>query len=69
MPLPRKRETRHLPVLLGPVLEALDLRPGNTIVDCTVGLGGHACEILRDIVPGGRLIGIDFDPANLALGA
>lgn len=62
-----KRETRHLPVLLEPVLEALAPRPGQTIVDCTVGLGGHSAALLSRISPAGRLIGIDFDPANIAI--
>jgi 16S rRNA (cytosine1402-N4)-methyltransferase len=62
-----KRETRHLPVLMQPVLVALSPKPGDIIVDCTVGLGGHSAELLSQIQPGGRLIGIDFDPANLAL--
>lgn len=60
-----RRETRHVPVLMDAVLTAIDPRPGQTIVDCTVGLGGHAAELLKRIGPGGRLIGIDFDPANL----
>ncbi len=47
------------------VLDALRPRPGKIIVDCTVGLGGHSAELLRRIMPGGRLIGIDLDPANL----
>lgn len=62
-----RRETRHISVLLEPVLRAVAPRPGQVIVDCTTGLGGHAAELLRRITPGGRLIGIDFDPANLAL--
>jgi 16S rRNA (cytosine1402-N4)-methyltransferase len=62
-----KRETRHLPVLMDPVLRALLPRPGDTIVDCTLGLGGHSAELLQRITPGGRLIGIDFDPVNITL--
>ena len=62
-----KRHTRHIPVLLDPVLQALAPRPGHVVVDCTVGLGGHAAVLLERIGPGGRLIGIDFDPANLAI--
>jgi 16S rRNA (cytosine1402-N4)-methyltransferase len=54
-------------VLLEAMLEALQLRPGQVVVDCTVGLGGHAAAILQQIGPSGRLIGIDFDPANLAI--
>jgi 16S rRNA (cytosine1402-N4)-methyltransferase len=61
----RKRDVRHVPVLLPQVLESLDPRSGQTIVDCTTGLGGHSGEILRRIGPTGRLICIDFDPANL----
>jgi 16S rRNA (cytosine1402-N4)-methyltransferase len=38
-----------------------------TVVDCTVGLGGHSAALLERISPGGQLIGIDFDPSNLAL--
>jgi 16S rRNA (cytosine1402-N4)-methyltransferase len=62
-----KREVRHLPVLLTPVLEVLKPRPGQVIVDCTLGLGGHSAAILQHISPGGRLIGIDFDPRNVEL--
>src|ERR1035437_2462082 len=66
-----KRETRHIPVLLGPVIAALTPKPGDVMVDCTLGLGGHAAELLKRIrggpAPGGELIGIDFDPRNIAV--
>ena len=61
------RRTSHIPVLLGPLLEVLDLRPGQAVVDCTLGLGGHSAALLERVSPGGRLIGIDLDPANIAL--
>jgi 16S rRNA (cytosine1402-N4)-methyltransferase len=61
------KESKHIPVLLDEVLAALDPRPGQTIVDCTLGLGGHSSAILERIGPTGRLIAIDFDPANIAL--
>lgn len=61
-----KRPTLHVPVLLDHVLRVLNPRPGQVIVDCTLGLGGHAAAILERIRPEGRLIGIDFDPANIA---
>ncbi|MFH1753119.1 MAG: 16S rRNA (cytosine(1402)-N(4))-methyltransferase RsmH [Candidatus Omnitrophota bacterium] len=51
----------HHPVLLQEVLEHLNLAPGKNIVDCTVGLGGHAKAILQRIAPHGKLIGIDKD--------
>ena len=56
---------RHVPVLLAEVIDALDPRAGQTVVDCTVGLGGHSVELLRRVQPGGRLIGLDFDAANI----
>lgn len=56
----------HIPVLLHEVLDQLDLRPGLTVVDGTVGAGGHSSKILPRIHPGGRLIGLDRDPMMLA---
>ncbi|HEX8875743.1 MAG TPA: 16S rRNA (cytosine(1402)-N(4))-methyltransferase RsmH [Phycisphaerales bacterium] len=61
-----KPDPRHIPVLLRRVLEVLDPKPGQTIVDCTLGLGGHASAILERLKPDGRLIGLDLDPENLA---
>lgn len=43
----------------------LGLSPGGTYIDATVGLGGHAEEILRHVGPQGRLLGIDRDPEAL----
>ena len=62
-----QREIQHVPVLMEQVLAALAPAAGQVMVDCTTGLGGHAAELLARLSPGGRLIGIDFDPANLAL--
>jgi 16S rRNA (cytosine1402-N4)-methyltransferase len=62
-----KREVRHVPVLLDEVLDALEPRRGQTIVDCTLGLGGHSAAILERVKPEGRLIAIDFDPSNIEL--
>ncbi len=61
----KKRAASHVPVLLERVLEVIAPRPGQVIVDCTLGLGGHSAALLGRIQPGGRLIGIDFDPANI----
>jgi len=55
----------HVPVMVGEVLEALDPKAGDTVVDCTLGYGGHAAEILRRVLPGGRLLGLDADPLEL----
>ncbi|HEX4521159.1 MAG TPA: 16S rRNA (cytosine(1402)-N(4))-methyltransferase RsmH [Gaiellaceae bacterium] len=55
-------ETDHVPVLADEVLNALAPRPGQTIVDCTFGSGGHS-ELLAGRLRGeGKLIAIDRDP-------
>jgi 16S rRNA (cytosine1402-N4)-methyltransferase len=61
------RETRHIPVLLDDALRVLAPGPGKIIVDCTLGLGGHAAALLAHVRSGGKVIGIDFDPANIAI--
>ncbi|MEI6055901.1 MAG: 16S rRNA (cytosine(1402)-N(4))-methyltransferase RsmH [Lentisphaerota bacterium] len=55
----------HRPILVKEVLEALSPKPGMIGLDATLGFGGHAQELLKLIVPGGRLIGIDVDPLEL----
>ena len=55
----------HIPVLLDAALEALKSCPGDTVVDCTAGRGGHASKIARAIQPEGRLIFFDLDGTNL----
>jgi 16S rRNA (cytosine1402-N4)-methyltransferase len=62
MPYPQ-----HTPVMVYEVLHYLAPQPGARIVDATVGLGGHAVAILDRIGPSGNLIGIDRDPAALAI--
>lgn len=59
-------EVRHVPVLPAEVLQVLALMPGQTVVDATLGVGGHARLVLERLQPDGRLIGIDRDPAMLA---
>ncbi len=49
----------HVPVLLGPVLAALAVRPGARVVDGTFGAGGYSRAILE---AGGRVVAIDRDP-------
>lgn len=44
------------------ILEALALNPGSVVIDCTLGYGGHTEAILPEILPDGRLIGLDVDP-------
>jgi 16S rRNA (cytosine1402-N4)-methyltransferase len=53
--------SRHVPVLLKEAIDLLRVRPGGTYVDCTLGLGGHAEAIIRELGPSGRLLGFDRD--------
>lgn len=55
----------HVPVLVAEVLEALAPVPGDVGVDATLGWGGHAAELLKRILPGGRLLAMDVDPVEL----
>ena len=55
-------ETDHVPVLADEVLAALDPRPGETVIDCTFGAGGHSALLLARLRGEGKLIAIDRDP-------
>jgi 16S rRNA (cytosine1402-N4)-methyltransferase len=52
--------------MLAEVLRFLRPAPGEVALDCTLGGGGHAEGILRCLQPGGRLVGLDVDPLELA---
>ncbi|MBI4711889.1 MAG: 16S rRNA (cytosine(1402)-N(4))-methyltransferase RsmH [Planctomycetes bacterium] len=51
----------HQPVLLNEVVRYLRPQKGDIVVDATIGFGGHSRELMTQIQPGGRLIGIDLD--------
>jgi 16S rRNA (cytosine1402-N4)-methyltransferase len=55
----------HRPIMVAEILAVLAPQPGETVVDCTLGYGGHAAEILAKILPGGKLLGLDQDPVEL----
>src|ERR1700722_16187507 len=61
------RSERHVPVLLQDAIQFLNVREGSVIVDCTLGLAGHAAEIARRLGPQGRLICFDRDSEALEL--
>jgi 16S rRNA (cytosine1402-N4)-methyltransferase len=58
---------RHVPVLLQDAIRYLNVRPGGTYVDATLGLAGHATAIARQLGPRGKLIAFDRDPEAMAL--
>src|SRR5438552_12791611 len=55
----------HRPIMVAEILDVLAPQPGEIAVDCTLGYGGHAQELLARLQPGGRLIGLDSDPIEL----
>lgn len=58
-------EFHHVSVLLNECIDALNIRPEGTYLDCTLGGAGHSSEILRRL-DGGRLFGIDRDADAIA---
>jgi 16S rRNA (cytosine1402-N4)-methyltransferase len=62
-----KSNERHVPVLLKETIDLLRVRAGATIVDCTLGMAGHATAIALLLGAEGHLIGFDRDPEALEL--
>ncbi|MGB0774281.1 MAG: 16S rRNA (cytosine(1402)-N(4))-methyltransferase RsmH, partial [Akkermansiaceae bacterium] len=56
---------QHVPIMVREILQALSIQPGELAVDCTLGYGGHATELLKAVQPGGCLLGVDQDPIEL----
>ncbi len=52
----------HIPVLLQEVVEILDPKPGEFVIDGTINDGGHAKVLAHKIGSKGTLLGIDWDP-------
>ncbi|MFZ9854406.1 MAG: 16S rRNA (cytosine(1402)-N(4))-methyltransferase RsmH [Limisphaerales bacterium] len=58
----------HRPILVEEILGVLDPKPGETVVDCTLGFGGHTRRLLERVTAdraSGRLLGLDVDPIEL----
>lgn len=62
-PIEHLAHTVHIPVMYREVLEHLDPQPGQTIVDGTMGGGGHTRMIAQRVGDSGLVIGLDRDPA------
>lgn len=56
----------HVPIMVEPILELLTPSPGETYVDLTLGLAGHAMSIAERLGATGRIIGCDLDASNLS---
>ncbi len=55
----------HIPVLLPQTISGLALQPDAACIDGTLGGAGHAEALLIATAPGGRLLGLDADPAAI----
>jgi 16S rRNA (cytosine1402-N4)-methyltransferase len=53
----------HVPVLAGELIELTNPAPGDNVVDCTFGAGGHARLVADRIGSTGTLVCVDRDPA------
>lgn len=56
----------HISVLLKEVVDGLSGRPGEVLLDCTVGYGGHSAAVCRSVANNIRVIGIDRDKDAVA---
>ena len=56
----------HIPVMSREVIDYLSVNKGGIYLDLTLGLGGHAIEILKSD-PDVKLIGIDIDSEALSI--
>ena len=59
-------QNRHIPVMLMESLENLKIKKNGVYVDGTLGLGGHA-EIILKQIDSGLLIGIDRDEDSISI--
>ncbi|MFZ2187925.1 MAG: 16S rRNA (cytosine(1402)-N(4))-methyltransferase RsmH [Candidatus Moraniibacteriota bacterium] len=57
--------TKHRTVLLQEAVEGLRIQPGDVVVDATLGGGGHTREILKRVLPHGKVIALDADLSAL----
>ena len=55
-----KVEFKHIPVMLNECIDALNIKPNGTYIDCTVGGGGHSYEIAKRL-KNGKLYCFDRD--------
>ena len=55
----------HLSICVKEILEFLQITPGQTGLDATLGYGGHTLEMLKCLGSQGRLYALDVDPIEL----
>lgn len=55
----------HRSICVEEIMDVLQIVPGQQGLDATLGYGGHSQEMLKRLLPGGRLYAIDVDPIEL----
>jgi 16S rRNA (cytosine1402-N4)-methyltransferase len=55
----------HRSICVNEILEILQIKPGQIGLDATLGYGGHSAEMIKCLLPGGRLYAIDVDPIEM----
>lgn len=55
----------HRSICVNEIMEILKIAPGQIGLDATLGYGGHTLEMLKNLLPGGKLYAIDVDPFEL----
>jgi 16S rRNA (cytosine1402-N4)-methyltransferase len=55
----------HRSICVNEIMEILKIVPGQIGLDATLGYGGHTLEILKYLLPGGKLYATDVDPFEL----
>jgi 16S rRNA (cytosine1402-N4)-methyltransferase len=55
----------HRSICVNEILEILQIVPGQIGMDATLGYGGHSAEMLKLLIPGGKLYATDVDPYEL----
>ncbi len=55
----------HRPICVNEIMDFLKIIPGQTGLDATLGYGGHSVEMIKRLLPGGRLFAMDVDPFEL----
>ena len=55
----------HIPICVNEILEFLQVKPGQTGLDATLGYGGHTSELLKCLDGKGHLYALDIDPIEI----
>ncbi len=55
----------HLSIMVQEILDFLEIKPGQTGLDATLGYGGHSTEMLKCLEGKGHLYGLDVDPIEI----